>query len=340
MYREAVEQGANILKLAHQRNALHHQGEILNMLGLAVLQMNNAAQARSYFEQSLSVFRAQGNVRGVANALANLGMVAGGQGNYSTALTDYEESLRLMREVGSTKGEAPRLANLSWICGLLGDYQKAQMYAARSLQISREIGDRECEIYALINLSANAGAIGGSASAIDYARQAVKLSRESGDRNAQAWALTYEGHGLLESGMLGPARTIYREALDLRYQLDQPALAAEPAAGLARISLAQGDLLAAHSELEAVLAQIELDGTLEGTDQPLRVYLTCYLVLSRVGDPRANGILNTAHDMLKTRMNGISDPEAREAFLEKIAYNRELMSLWERRRRGERAASV
>ena len=70
-------------------------------------------------------------------------------------------------------------------------------------------------------------------------------------------------------------------------------------------------------------------------DQPLRVYLSTYLILSKMGDGRANAILNTAHDMLKTRSNGIADPSARQAFLENIPYNRAIVSLWNQRHGGD-----
>ena len=334
-YKEAVECSEAALTLARQQDAVQAQAEILNRQGLAVLAMQNPSAARAHFEQSLSMFRAQQNVRGVADVLANLGIVAGFQGNYSTALDYYEQALRVNREIGSRQDESPILGNLGWTCGLLGDFQKAKDYAAQSVQIARELGSRESETFALINLSSYAGAMGEYAAAIDYAEQGLALARQSRDRNAEAWALTYLGHGLFDSGKLGPARDAYQEALELRYELDQPLLATEPGAGLARIRLIQGDPAAAQDLATSILSQLEQDGTLEGTDQPLRVYLNSYLILSELNDQRANGLLNTAHDMLKTRSNGIADPSARQAFLENIPYNRAIVSLWKQRHEGE-----
>jgi predicted ATPase/class 3 adenylate cyclase len=334
IYKEAVDYGEAGIALARQQHATQEEASLLNVLGLAVLEMKNPSTARGYFDQSLSIFRAEANVRGVANVLGNLGSVAGYQGNYTAALDYYEQSLRLTREIGSRKGECPRLTNMGWLSGLLGDYVKAQAYIEQAVQIAREVGDRYIETFCLINLSSHAGAMGQFTSAIEYAEQGLALARESNDRSAQAWALTYLGHGLFECGRTDPARNAYAEALQLRRDLDQPALATEPAAGLARISWLHGDPASAKEHVDAILAQLEQDGTLEGTDQPLRVYLSCYLVLSGMEDPRASGILNTAHDMLKTRANGIPDPSGRQVFLEKITYNREILSLWEQRHGG------
>ncbi len=334
MYKEAIEHGEAGIALARQQNAAQEEAYILNVIGLAFLEMKNPSTAREYFERSLPIFRAQDNTRGVTRVLTSFGLVAGYQGNYSTALDHFEEALRLARETGERKSESALLGNIGWIWGMLGDYKKARSYAEQNLQIAREIGDRYYETLSLINLSSHAGALAEFELAVEYAQQGLALARDSGDRHLQAWALTYLGHGLFEAGRPEPAREAYREALGVRYELDQPALATEPAAGLARICLQEGDAVSAGIHADSIIAQFELDGTLEGTDQPLRVYLSCYLVLSSLHDPRARGILNTAHDMLKTRANGIPDPAARQQFLENISYNREILALWEKRRRG------
>jgi len=328
-YREATAHGEAGLALAREHDSPADEALILNTLGLVFLEMKNPSAARTYFEQSLAIFRAEADLRGVARVLANSGGVAGYQGNYTTALDYFEQALRIAREIGSRKGEALQLGNMGWLSGLLGDYKKAHEYTERNLRIAREIGDRYDETLSLINLSSSAGAMGQHSDAVEFAERGLALARQSGDRNLQAWALTYMGHGLFDSGALGRARQAYGLALDLRRELDQSSLATEPSAGLARIHLTQGDLPAAQVEADAIVAQLERDGTLEGTDQPLRVYLGCYLVLSALNDPRARGILNTAHDMLKTRANGIPDPLARQQFLETIPYNAEVRSLWE-----------
>ena len=328
-YKEAAAFGEAGLALAREHNAPKDEALILSTLGLVLLEMKNPSAARTYFEKSLAIFRAEADLRGVAQVLANSGLVAGYQGNYTTALDYCEQALRISREIGSRKGECLLLGNMGWLSGLLGDYQKARSCLEDNLRLAREIGDRYNETVALVNLSSYAGAMGDASAAVESAGRGLELARRSGDRNLQAWALTYMGHGLFDSGKLEPARKAYIEAFDLRREMNQAALATEPGAGLARIFLAEHDLPSAENQVQLILAQLEQDGTLEGTDQPLRVYLGCHLVLSALGDPRARRILNTAHDMLRTRANGIPDPLARRQFLENIAYNRDILSLWE-----------
>jgi class 3 adenylate cyclase/tetratricopeptide (TPR) repeat protein len=330
-YQEAVAQGEDGVALARGQETPRAEAYLLNSLGLVFLEMKNPSAARDYFDKSLSMFRAGDDLRGVARALANLGLVSGSQGNYTTALDYCEQALRVVRETGERKGESALLANMGWLSGLLGDFPNARDYAERNLRIAREIGDRYAETASLINLSSQADGMGDFPAAIRLAQQGRALAQASGDRNMQAWALTYLGHGYLDSGILDEAFQSYREGLVLRHELAQPALATEPQAGLARICSARGDLAQARLHIDEVLAQMEEDGTLEGTDEPLRVYLNCCLVLNALGDRRATAVLRTAHDMLKTRANGISDPSARQAFLQNISYNREILSLWEKR---------
>jgi class 3 adenylate cyclase/tetratricopeptide (TPR) repeat protein len=321
-YEDALKHGDAALLLARAHGAAEAEATILNKLGMAYLEMKNPSAARTYFEQSLAQFRSSDNVRGVARVLTNLGSVAGLNGNYSTALDYYEQTLRLAREFGSRKGECLLLGNTA-------EFDLAQTCALRGLQMAREIGDRLTETFCLIHLSARASSMGDCPTAIEYAEQALELARHSDHKNLQAWALTYQAHAHAGCGRDQEAIRAYASALEIRRSLNQHALASEPASALARLAADGGDTQTARDHIEVVLAELEQDGTLEGTDQPLRVYLNCFLVLQKDGDSRAKGILNSAHDMLRTRANGIADPARRRAFLETIPYNREILSLWE-----------
>jgi tetratricopeptide (TPR) repeat protein len=331
MYEKAVNYGKVGLEMSRSHGVSRVEAFILNRLGLAYLELKDLTTAYSYFEQSLSMFRKDDNLRGVARVLANLGLVAGYQRDYITALDYCEQALELAREIGSRKGEALLLGNLGWYSGLLGDYRKALAYAERNLRISREIGDKFVETYSLINISSHAGALGDNVASVDYAEEGIELARQSNDRNAEAWALTYLGHGLFESGNMDKALDAYQAALNLRTELNQSVLATEPGAGLARIALIQGKSSDASAYVEMIMPHLQQDLELKGTDQPVRVYLSCYLVLHSVKDLRADKVLETGYDLLKTRADGIADPSARQMFLEGITYNREFLSIWEKR---------
>jgi hypothetical protein len=56
----------------------------------------------------------------------------------------------------------------------------------------------------------------------------------------------------------------------------------------------------AQALVEEILGLME-SHTLEGTEEPIRVYLTCYRVLMANQDPRAKELLNTAFRLVEER---------------------------------------
>jgi len=65
--------------------------------------------------------------------------------------------------------------------------------------------------------------------------------------------------------------------------------------------------------------------TLDGTDEPLRIYLTCVQVLAANDDPRAPAVLDAAHTLLQTRAARIHDDSLRQTFLHDVLDHRELL---------------
>jgi hypothetical protein len=86
--------------------------------------------------------------------------------------------------------------------------------------------------------------------------------------------------------------------------------------------------------VEEILAYLD-HGTLAGTDEPLRIYLTCYQILQANRDPRGDEILVTAHTQLQERATQIEDETLQRSFFENIAAHREIVAAY-RQRRGER----
>jgi hypothetical protein len=93
------------------------------------------------------------------------------------------------------------------------------------------------------------------------------------------------------------------------------------------VSLAQGHPSLAQTQVEEILSYLETD-SLEGTDEPFRVYLTCYQVLKANQDPRAQEILTTAHNLLQEHAGNTTDEEMRRSFLENVPAHRELVREW------------
>ena len=57
----------------------------------------------------------------------------------------------------------------------------------------------------------------------------------------------------------------------------------EPIAGLARVALARGDVAGAMATIAEVVAHFDAGGSVDGTEDPLWIYLTCHEVLAAAG---------------------------------------------------------
>ncbi|MGE5222378.1 MAG: tetratricopeptide repeat protein, partial [Omnitrophica WOR_2 bacterium] len=261
---EAIRQTNFGLDLARKNQDLNNEALLLNHLGLIAIEQRRLQLAQTYLEQSQEIAQRAGNLRSRAASLNNLGMVAGYLGDYTGARRYYEEALILARKIGYRSGEGLVLGNLGWVAGNIGEYQQARVYTEQNVRIAREIGDLYNEAYGMINLCSYSCSLGDYESALHYGEQGLDLARQIGERSGEAWALTYLGHCRSGMGQIEAAREVYRAAIEIRHELDQPLLANEPLAGLARVALTANDVAAAKKHVEEIGAYLDNGGTLDG----------------------------------------------------------------------------
>jgi predicted ATPase/class 3 adenylate cyclase len=321
-YEPAADLVEQSIRLAGQAGSQAEKSRSLNILGMLRIDQGKLDEGRDAFRECLAITRQAGNFRLQGAVLNNLGWTAANQWNYSEARDYFQQALETAQKTGDRPGEAISLGNLGFIAGSLGDFAYARRITERHLRICREVGDPYHEANALVNLSAWTAALREEEAAVNIAREARRVSQKIGARSEEAWALTYLGHVLCTMGKLEEAQQAYEEATAIRSELSQPELACEPAAGLARAAMQQADLPGAVRAITPVLAHLAGGGGLQGTDQPLRVYLTCYQVLSQASDSRARSFLETAYHLLLERAAKITDEAARQSFLTRIDYHR------------------
>jgi tetratricopeptide (TPR) repeat protein len=300
----------------------------LNSLAGVCWRQGDYAGARTYLEQALYIASTVGNRRREGAILANLGIVAVEQGDYTGARIYYQKGLRIQQAIGDRDSVGITLNNLGNLFLYLGAYAEAKRYYQQALDIHQETGARAPESDSVGNMGLLLHLLGENETARKYCLQALRITQETGNRSRQATMWMKLGHALLGLEQPEEATEAYRESLALRRELDQPNLATEPLAGLARVALAQGDLARAQACVEEILSHLET-GTLHGTISPFEVYLTCYRVLKASQDPRAQEILNTAHDRLQEWAARITDEGLRRSFLERVAAHREIVREYE-----------
>ena len=184
------------------------------------------------------------------------------------------------------------------------------------------------QVLVLSNIGLVTEAQGQYAAARDYRRSALTLAREIGFPQREALGLNGLGDALAGLEQWTDAEASYRAAVDLWDTLGQPHMAAESRAGLARATLAHGDEATALSQVEAVLSFLQIGGNLQGTENTLRIYLTCVQMLMATSDSRAGEFLDTTYRLLQKRVAKIADEAGRRMFLENVPWHREIVALW------------
>jgi tetratricopeptide (TPR) repeat protein len=327
--------GDNSEARAHYRRALRIYREIedrwgqataVNGLGVIAWSQGSPAEAWTCFEQSLRWYEQVGDRRGQCRALSNLGDVAIYWGDYSEAHCLLGQCLPICREINERWIISGILNNLGIVADRLGAYVEALVHLQQALNMRQEIGDRQGEAEGLSDLGLVYHHMGDHESSLNYSQQSLRIIRDLSDPFILAFVLTRMGHALTSLDSLDEAVAAYHEALLLRKEGGHAHLEVEPLAGLARVALDQGDPARALGHVEEILPQLKNDN-LNGNDEPLRVHLTCYQVLSANEDPRAEQVLDTAYHLLEERVAEIYPKEMQRSFVENVAAHREIATL-------------
>lgn len=306
----------------------HGESLALHNLGLTANFMNQYATAITYYEQEVVLCREMGDESGVGFTLGSLGVTYLDQGQYTAALDYLQQSLTICQRLGDQHGVGIALANLGLLCQYLGAYATAEQHYQQTLAVYESTGNQSgmAGIFAWQGLCAHQQ--GDQQAAYAQCRRAIHIAEQIDNFQAGVYARLYLGHTLTALHRLAEANTAYQEALQAFVQLGHTTVGSTEAwAGLARIALAEGDLPAAQQAIAPVLAHLERAPQLPGTDEPLRVYLTCYQVLSAADDAQADELLAQAHTLLHTRASTIADPHLRHSFLHAVPAHRDLLTL-------------
>jgi len=185
---------------------LKGQAGCLNIMGIV---SRDQTQARSYYEQSLSIYQTVGDRMLQANLNNNLGLVYWGLGLYSKAREYLERAVQMVREVHGRSSLASFFESLGRIYLELGKYREAQEVLEEGLNLSREIGERLSETTYLTMLGRVALATGQFSRAKDLIEQACQMQRELGTQGYQATSLAWLGATYLA---LGNSEAAYRSS--------------------------------------------------------------------------------------------------------------------------------
>lgn len=324
----AMDKAARGLEIAQQHRDSFNAGVSLNVLSLMTIEQGQFTKAIDLLHNSLETARGMNNFALEAQTLNNLGIVYGELGDYSSAYQAYTQSQEISQKIGSRLGEGFTTSNLGWIAGQLGNYKTAKTHLEKSIRISQEIGEPYIHAFSLLNLSLFTPLQEEAEAARAYAEDGLALLRETGHKTGEAYALTYLGHALTALGQYEEAKDSYRQAYQIRHELDQVPLSMEPLAGLAEITSRTEGADAALPQVEKISAYLKSGGTLDGIDQPFRIYAICARVLMESPPPAGEKFVQQAYTLLQEKATKIQDAPSRESFLSNVPSHRAITDLY------------
>ena len=299
----------------------------MRLLADALARQGNLAAAEVMARKGLEEARALRLPGPESRFLNALSVIASQRGDTVVLLSTSQQATALRRAMGDRRNEAIGLASLGVAWLELGEFAQARSDLDECLRLLRAMGDRALEPVPTTNLSQLALWEGDAESALTHAVAALEISVEVQAQEFQLFALWCLGNAEFALGNLDAADAAYVRALDLAQTAGSPQ-EHDGWAGLARVALARGDVMAAIKALEPVLEMLESGGSCVGTLGVTAIQSVCWQVLDRAGDPRALPLLARAHEALQGRAAELNDPALRYGFLERVPPNREIIVAW------------
>ncbi len=319
--------------LAIAKHAQYYElmGAIYRMLGIIPTNIDSIETIIGYMERALAAYRhAQASDRsGEAWVLNNLGTTGYMGGDYDVSKKYLDESLVVFQQIGDRHGEGQVLYNIGHLAWLLGDFGRARNYFTRAKQTWQGVGNRRGEASATRGPGMVALYERDFQTAHRYLAAALQLYQAIGDREGERNTRTFLGHAFFAAGQYPEAVEAYQQSLKIWGALMEGAgEASDTLAGFARALYATGNIQQAKEEIEKIVDNV-MSGAVIFTYEPFRVYLNCFHVLYRLGDPRARAIVDRAYNIIQEQAQRISEEHLRRTFMEKIPVIREIIAVWQ-----------
>lgn len=207
------------LKLYEETGDLKGIANAINNIGLMNSTQANYTKAFEYYMKAMKIREQINDESGMASSYNNLAIVLEHQGNYSTALEYHFKALSINEKRGDKYGITHSLTNIGAVYSNQKNYKKAKEYYLKCLPILQEIGNK----HGLANVYNNLGIIYGSenkfAEAVKYHNNALEVRQEIGDQYGVAFSYNNLGSIYFSQNNFGAALQYNIKALSIRKEI-------------------------------------------------------------------------------------------------------------------------
>lgn len=276
------------------------------MLSVAGNLASDPAASAEAAREARALFETIGDSWSLALMAYIVADVAQDSGDYAAARSGHVESLTGFRAIGDLNWSSYSLLSLGRIACVEGDYARARALVEEALAIRRRIEpDNRWFVAIALNSLGEVGRCAGDAAAGDPSfREALRYGRELGDDAIVSWSLHDLGHVAMRGGELRAAAGYFQESLALRRRGGSGLDVAAGLAGLAGVALREGSLSESAWLFGASGAALEAGhGVLGPADAQVRradlVVLRGHLGDEAVANALAAGAAATSEDVEK-----------------------------------------
>jgi predicted ATPase len=214
------------LEMHRQLGDRNGMATVINALAGQATKRGEYAQAQSYMEEALLIWKELGDSR-VVLGLSNLANIAKKHGDYALARATYERCLELFRSKADMRGMASALNGLGDVALAEGDYPAARRLYHDSLTRFQQIKDDWGVAGGLRDLGDLARQSGDYLGACSYYKQALGLFRRLDHRRGMVRVLEHLACCAVPEARPDCALTLAGASAAMREKLGMPPSAAE-----------------------------------------------------------------------------------------------------------------
>ncbi|GCE22768.1 ATP-binding protein [Dictyobacter kobayashii] len=227
---------------------------VLNELGKMARLHGRRSEALTFLQESLSLYRAVGDRPGCARALLLLADVFSSQFQPDEALPLIRESFALCWELDDMRGCAAALNLQAQVFDVQGEPEQAQLLAEESLELYRGVGDAWELGNGFLEVARFALVRGEYTLAYQQAAEGLTITRETRNQEGSAWALCLMGHARLYQNEAVAGMGLLQESLKCYKELGNSKGVALLLQTFARLSFERRDYAQAQTYTEESLS--------------------------------------------------------------------------------------
>jgi len=189
--RAAIEKYREALPLLQVANDTYRQVLVLQMTGLAFLQLSEFRTALVYLDQALALVKPINDPRIEGSIETLIGGADDVLGDVRVSQDHYERAIALARQLNNPLVEGSGLNNIGKLYNDAGDFQQALDYYFRALVLFKELPNQRA--ITLNNIGVAYNSIGENDDALEYFRQSLAILQSGTDKNAESYTLSNIG---------------------------------------------------------------------------------------------------------------------------------------------------